>query len=412
MIPTPGGEEPTQSPRSFPPQPQTQVVPSPRRLAAVALAALTLVTASCSSPGKPKSPALGAPIFYPGPPASPRYQFLVGFGEEKDLRGDKGGFASYVVGEDPTSQAIIKPYGIAIRNHTVHLCDTIAFAIDQIDLRTGKLHYFRPEGPGRLGKPINVAIDTDGTRYVADTAWGVVLIYANDDRFLGAIGVRGSTKPSDVVIQGDRLYIADLLEHCVKVFDKNSRKELLRIPSEGVSEEGQIFSPANIAVGVDGKVYVSDMGSFNVKIYAPDGRFLRRLGELGDHVGGMVRPKGVAVDREGRVYVVDAATEVVQVFDADGRLLVFFGESAGSRGGLVLPAKVAIDYDHLEHFRRYAAPDFEIEYLLFVTSQYGPNKVSVFGFGHRRGESPPPPASSPGLETRSPPRETASAISP
>lgn len=383
-----------------------------RFLALVLLGLLPLLQAGCSTPGGAKPSAKsGEPTFYPGPPASPRYQFLVGFGEEKDLRGDKGGFASYVVGEDPTSKAIVKPYGIALQNHAIYVCDTIAFAIDEVDLRTGKLRYFRPEGPGRLGKPINLAIDASGTRYVADTAWGMVLMYDKDERFLGGLGNRGSTKPSDVVVQGDRLYVGDLQEHCVKVFDRHSRQEILRIPREGEPEEGQIFSPANIAVGPDGKVYVSDMGSFNVKIYEGDGRFLRRLGELGDHVGGMVRPKGVAVDRDGRVYVVDAATEVVQVFDPEGRLLVFFGESAGNRGGLVLPAKILIDYEHLEHFRRYLAPNFEAEYLVFVTSQYGPNKVSVFAYGHRRGETPPSgPVERPTLPTPvspAPPKSTA-----
>jgi sugar lactone lactonase YvrE len=382
-----------------------------RSFALLGLVLLAVAITSCSSPTTAKTRGPDDYIFYPNPPSPPRYQFLLGFGEEKDLRGDKGGFASYIVGEDPTSQAIIKPYGIALQNHTVFLCDTIAFAIDQVDLRTGKLRYFRPEGPGRLGKPINVALDDQGNRYVADTAWGMVLMYDKDDRFLGSIGARGTTKPSDVVVHGRRLYVADLQEHCVKVFDNDSRKELYRIPREGEPEEGQIFSPANIAVGPDGKVYVSDMGSFNVKIYDGDGRFLRRLGELGDHVGGMVRPKGVAVDREGRVYVVDAATEVVQVFDPEGHLLVFFGESAGKRGGLVLPAKVLVDYDHVDHFRRYASPDFELEYLVLVTSQYGPNKVSVFGFGHRRG-TPPVAPTQPAAKEKSAPRETASAKKP
>ncbi|MCC7377477.1 MAG: hypothetical protein IT581_22645 [Verrucomicrobiales bacterium] len=383
----------------------------PRSFVLLGLALLAVAVTSCSSPTTSKTRGPTDYVFYPGPPAQPRYQFLLGFGEEKDLRGDKGGFASYIVGEDPTSQAIIKPYGIALQNHTVFLCDTIAFAIDQIDLRTGKLRYFRPEGPGRLGKPINVALDQSGNRYVADTAWGMILMYDKDDRFLGSIGARGTTKPSDVVVQNDRLYVADLQEHCVKVFDNHSRNELYRIPREGEPEEGQIFSPANIAVGSDGKVYVSDMGSFNVKIYSPDGRFLRRLGELGDHVGGMVRPKGIAVDRDGRVYVVDAATEVVQVFDPDGHLLVFFGESAGKRGGLVLPAKVLVDYDHVDHFRRYASPDFDLEYLVLVTSQYGPNKVSVFGFGQRRGATPATPTP-PAAKEKSSARQTASTKKP
>jgi hypothetical protein len=100
----------------------------------------------------------------------------------------------------------------------------------------------------------------------------------------------------------------------------------------------------------------------------------------------MVRPKGIAVDREGRFYVVDAATEVVQVFDAQGRLLLFFGEPAGSEVGLVLPAKVMVDYDHVDLFREYAADDFAVEYLIFVTNQYGPRKVSVYGYGRRRAQ--------------------------
>jgi hypothetical protein len=90
------------------------------------------------------------------------------------------------------------------------------------------------------------------------------------------------------------------------------------------------------------------------------------------------------VDRAGRVYVVDAASQVVQIFDADGKLLLFFGEPEGSPVGLNLPAKVAIDYDHVGLFQTYAAPDFQVEYLVIVTNQYGDRKVSVFGFGGRK----------------------------
>ena len=61
---------------------------------------------------------------------------------------------------------------------------------------------------------------------------------------------------------------------------------------------------------------------------------------------------------------------------------MFFGGTGGDkRGRMNLPTVVKIDYENVEYFRKYAAPGFEIEYLVIVVSQFGANKVSVFGFG-------------------------------
>jgi DNA-binding beta-propeller fold protein YncE len=97
-------------------------------------------------------------------------------------------------------------------------------------------------------------------------------------------------------------------------------------------------------------------------------------------LGQFVRPKGVAVDREDRVYVVDASTEVVQIFNAEGKLMLFFGGAGNHPGGLNIPATVVIDYDNVDLFADRVAPGYKIEYLVLVTSQFGPNKVNVFGF--------------------------------
>ncbi|NOY61413.1 MAG: hypothetical protein GXO75_21070 [Calditrichaeota bacterium] len=45
-----------------------------------------------------------------------------------------------------------------------------------------------------------------------------------------------------------------------------------------------------------------------------------------------------------------------------------------------LPAQVFIDYDHLDYFRKYVDPSFKLKFLIFVTNQYGPEKVIVYGF--------------------------------
>jgi DNA-binding beta-propeller fold protein YncE len=314
------------------------------------------------------------------------------------------------VGRQPVQKPILKPYGIATHGDKIYLCDTGAGAVDVLDLKTRDLRYFTSAGDGLLVTPVNAAVDDDGTLYVADPARGQVLVYGKDEAYQGAFGeringvarahtpqvaqttavveVKDEMKPTDVALFGDRLYVTDLKTHCVRVFSKADRKQLYTIPRDPVGAEAKsrLYSPANLTVDSQGRVFVSDMGAFRVQQYAADGTYLRQFGQGGgDRPGEFSRPKGVAVDREGRLYVVDAATQVVQMFDAEGQLLLYFGEPQGEAPGMLdLPAKVAIDYEHVSQFTSYAAPDFQIEYLVLVTSQVGDRKLSVFGFGHKK----------------------------
>jgi hypothetical protein len=60
---------------------------------------------------------------------------------------------------------------------------------------------------------------------------------------------------------------------------------------------------------------------------------------------------------------------------------MYFGQGGEQPGDFQLPAKVTIDYDNVEYFQSFAAPGFRIEYLVLVTSQFGPHLVNVFGYG-------------------------------
>ena len=93
--------------------------------------------------------------------------------------------------------------------------------------------------------------------------------------------------------------------------------------------------------------------------------------------------------RDGNLYAVDASFNNVQIFNREGRLLLFFSGPGFEAGQLQLPADVAIDYDNVGHFREFAGPDFEIEYLVLVTSQFGPRQVNIFGFGRDRNRKYP-----------------------
>jgi DNA-binding beta-propeller fold protein YncE len=187
-----------------------------------------------------------------------------------------------------------------------------------------------------------------------------------------------------VAISDSRVYVTDLNNNCVQVYKKDTRELLFAIPVDPKDEAAKLLAPTNLAIDSQNRLYVSDFAGFCIKVFDADGKFLKSFGRAGDRPGEFARPKGVAVDKEGQVYVVDAAAQVVQIFDAEGRLLLFFGEPKGSAVPLDLPAKIIIDYDNVSLFQQYAAPGFQIDYLVLVTNQLGDRKVSVYGYGRKK----------------------------
>ena len=341
---------------------------------------LLWIVAGCATPQDSSRQA----IFFPPAPHPPRLQYLTSFsgsnGFERENR-----FLTFLLGKAPPTKNVIKPYGITTSQGKIFVCDTVARNIAIFDLSERKVSYFIPKGPGRLLKPINMAVDEDGTRYVADPGRGDVVIFDNEGTYLSALGGTQNIKPTDVVISGDRLYVTDLHHKHVKVFDKTQRTLLFTIPRKEEKEaDKQLYSPVNVTVDSNGHLWVSDLGAFQVQVYDTEGHYLRTIGQAGTSAGEFVRPKGLATDHEDRLYIVDAATQVVQIFDKKGQLLLFFGQPDGSDASLVLPADIWIDYDHVHLFQDLAAPNFQLEYLALVSNQYGGRKISVFGFGHEK----------------------------
>ncbi len=358
-------------------------------VAAVLLALSVLVLPSGWAAPKPKpakpQAAKQTPTFYPPPPEQPRLQFLASYSSEDDLRPKKSKLSTFVVGKAPPAKPIAKPYGLAFHQGNLYVCDSSGQVIHVLDFAKRRLRRFAPSGTAQLRTPINITIDKDGTRYVADTGRGQVLRFGPDETFLGALGEKGEMRATDVAISGDRLYVANLKDHNVRVYDKTSLRQLFTIPRSTNDEPSRLFMPVNVALDSKGRLYVSDLGANLVKQYDAEGKHLRSFGAHGDAPGEFARPKGLAVDREDRLYVVDAAAQVVQVFDPEGRLLLFFGEpTANDPAALNLPAKVIIDYDHLSLFQPLAAPGFKLEYLVLVTNQLGERKINVYGFGRKQ----------------------------
>jgi DNA-binding beta-propeller fold protein YncE len=323
------------------------------------------------------------PVFYPLPPSEPKLQFLKKFSSALDISTKSKGFRDFVFGGEQNEETWIeKPYGTAIHDGALFIVDARGNGYAVFDLADGRARLVKPSGAGQLLKPINITIDEDGTRYVTDTSRKQVLVFDAGDTFQRAIGDPESFEPIDVAVSGDKLIVTDIMNHQVHFMDKVSG-EILKTIGEKGGAPGTFLHPTNIAVGADGSIYVADTNNFRVQQFSADGEFIREAGGMGNRPGKFSRPKGIAVDRDGNIYVTDAAFQNIQVLAAeDAGALMAFGQGGTEPFNINLPTVVKIDYDNVEYFRQYAAPGWEIEYLVIVASQYGPNKVVVFGFGH------------------------------
>ncbi len=338
---------------------------------------LSVLFASCAPEGLRKSSRAPLVIF-PPPPDTTRIQFLTSISRSTDITGKRSRFMEYVLGKQPEEE-IVKPYGLAISSGKLYICDPGLGGMEIIDLAERSFRRFLPGGRGLLKKPINCAVDKRGFLYVADAARREVVVFNSALEYVTAIGGAELQKPTDVMVVGDTIWIADIQGHRIRVYSATTFTPLFAFPDLPPKTPGFLYQPTNLYV-IDDRVYVSDFGDFRVKIYTTGGEFLRAVGSFGRRPGQFVRPKGIAVDREYHLYVVDAGFENVQIFDDQGRILMFFGGSYKGPGGMWLPAKVALDYQNLRYFEHFVDPEFKLKYLIFVTNQYGPDKINVYGF--------------------------------
>jgi len=95
---------------------------------------------------------------------------------------------------------------------------------------------------------------------------------------------------------------------------------------------GHLRSPRDAKVSRTGEIYVADAGNGQIKVFRPDGNFLRSFGRKGSGPGEFLRPHALDIGPNGQVYVVDPDNNRVSVFDPSGKLLFEFGKKGTGTG--------------------------------------------------------------------------------
>lgn len=320
-------------------------------------------------------------VFFPSPPEIPRVQFLHNFHSSEDFASKRSGLAEFIAGEEIDKyKTISKPYGIAVSGGKVFVADTTSASIAVIDFAEQSFETFGQTGPGALRKPINVRFGPSGKLYVADTLRNQIVVFDTDGNYITEYGTGKEFKPADVVVTEEELFVLDIASHSIHVYDLQTH-QLKRSFGKRGKGFGEFNYPTNMVMDAQEFINVCDSMNLRVQRIDRNGKTSFLFGKPGVTPGHFSRPRGIAVDRDGITYIADARLGIVQLFDPEGKALMYLGGTGTEDGQLYLPAQVVISYDIAEPFRKYIAPNFEPEYLVFVTNQLGPNKVSIFAFG-------------------------------
>jgi DNA-binding beta-propeller fold protein YncE len=289
-------------------------------------------------------------LVWPPAPLPTRIQFVRSIASDEDLNQDttfSQKVIDFLAGEKAPPNHIVEPMGLAISDdgNTLYVSDITRSEVFIFDFpRKG---FKRIQG---AAWPVGLALDAQQNLYVVEQARKGVAVYDREgNKEIRFITDKSLIRPTGIAIDRERgkIYVADTAknntsDHSVKIFSLDGK--LLGKIGKGKGEgPGQFMFPTYVTVDKAGNVYVADTLNCRVQMFDPDGKYVKKFGEMGDSVGMFTRPKGVALDTLGNLYVVDAGWSNVQIFNQKAQPLLFFGGRGPIPGMLKNPTAIVID---------------------------------------------------------------------
>ena len=168
--------------------------------------------------------------------------------------------------------------------------------------------------------------------YIADWRNHRIQKLTTGGKFLHKFGDEGSGQgqfrhPCGVVVdsKNSRVIVSDGGNNRVQVFNKDG-EWFLTIDGTG---NNPLIAPCGISLDPQGYIHVADYGSNTIKVFTPEGTYVRSYGDVKG-------PSGVAVDEEGYSYVSADIEGCFSVFDPNGQKI-------HTVGNLNKPLRVALD---------------------------------------------------------------------
>jgi DNA-binding beta-propeller fold protein YncE len=201
------------------------------------------------------------------------------------------------------------------------------------------------EKDGELNTPVGMDIDKNGNIYVADTGNRRIQVFSDRGRYLRKIDLSSrNVRPVEVkaVEETKRIYVSDANNHQVLCFSKDGTFESARGNyGEG---PGEFMFPGMVDSDSNNNLYVVDILNGRLQVFDSNGKEpLRQISQWGVMPGQLFRPKGLAIDDRSFVYVSDSYTGIIQVFDSSGNLHGILAKGKSEFLRLDTPVGLAFD---------------------------------------------------------------------
>ena len=184
------------------------------------------------------------------------------------------------------------------------------------------------------GKPITVAIDSEGRLYASqkeDTVW----VLESDGRLVTKLGDKQQDKegkpalkkPRGVSIFEDKIYVVDQSLDRIVLFKKDG--SYLDYIGRGGSNPKEFDSPRGIFIQ-GGLIYVADTDNDRIQILGSNGVFLDSISK-GSTTDPLKEPIALAIGNDGTIFAADAKAGTVRLLKKQ-RTDLPYAAGRGNRG--------------------------------------------------------------------------------
>ncbi|MCF7732297.1 MAG: DUF1573 domain-containing protein [Akkermansiaceae bacterium] len=232
-------------------------------------------------------------------------------------------------------------------------------------------------GPGtaaQFHEPLGITLGADGSLFVADSLNHLIRAIAADGqvRTHSGLGLAGFTdgvgvaarfnRPSGLAIDRDgTIYVADRGNHRIRKVTPDGVASTFAGSGiagfqNGPGTSARFNEPLGIAIGPTGIVYLTEAVTHCVRSIAPDGFVSTLAGDGAGYVDGsgsaarFRSPTGLAVDASGNIHVADSGNHRIRRITPAGEVTTFAGsgipgaaDGLGAEAQFNLPLAIAVD---------------------------------------------------------------------
>ena len=223
-----------------------------------------------------------------------------------------------------------RPCDIAINDTTGNIA-VADYDYNRVQLFSSEGNYVKAISTKELIRPISVAFTRSSNLIVIASC--KIFCFNESGRFVEIITSKHLKEPCRLTIARDgRMVVSDLGDYTVKVLTPDGLQLLLTIidPDRGCP---------NYAVCHQDMFAVSYYWADNVKVFSKDGVFVYSIGTRGSGDGQLSFPAGLTIDRFLNLVVCDQDNSRLQIFTIDGK---FVNTVGGRHTSLKAPRSVAV----------------------------------------------------------------------